>query len=76
MYIIIYCKYVHTKKYMEKVNKICSNQKSTNKKRMIILLYISDPDCFELVSISEDRSSTKNRPPAIKKKTANEPLFL
>lgn len=44
-------------------------------------LYLSSdaykyPDCFELVSISEDRSSTKNRPPAIKKKTANEPLFL
>lgn len=34
------------------------------------------PDCFELVSISEDRSSTKKRPPATKKKTANEPMFL
>lgn len=34
------------------------------------------PDCFELVSISEDRSSTKKIPLATKKKTANEPVFL
>lgn len=36
--------------------------KKTNK-RIIIFLHVTDPDCYKLVSISEDRSSTKKEPP-------------
>lgn len=43
---------------------------------MILLLHITDPDCYKLVSINEDRSSTKKEPPKILKKTANGPLLL
>lgn len=34
------------------------------------------PDCYKLVSINEDSSSTKKGPPTTLKKTANEPLSL
>lgn len=57
-------------------HKICSKQNITNFKRIIILLYITDPDCYKLVSISEDRSSTKKGPPTTIGTTTNEPSFL
>lgn len=34
------------------------------------------PDCYELVSISEDRSSTKKEPPTTLRTTTNEPSLL
>lgn len=49
--------------------------KKTNK-RIIIVLHVTDPDCYKLVSISEDRSSTKKEPPTTIRTTTNEPLLL
>lgn len=39
------------------------------------MLHITDPDCYKLVSISEDRSSTKKEPTTSIGTTTNEPLF-
>lgn len=40
------------------------------------MLHITDPDCYELVSISEDRSSTTKEPTTSTETTTTEPLFL
>lgn len=40
------------------------------------MLRITDPDCYKLVSISEDRSSTKKEPSTTIRTTTNEPSFL
>lgn len=47
-----------------------------NNKKIIILFHVTDPDCYELVSISEDRSSTKKEPPTTLRTTTNEPSLL
>lgn len=51
-------------------------KKKIQTKRMFILLHITDPDCYKLVSISKDRSSTKKEQPTIIKTTTHEPSLL